>query len=139
MKPTDNQRTIGMRERHQPTAEEMQLLGSLASHAANAINNAQLYREATRQAQRMSALADLGRLLSETLDLGVRSSGQEPLDLGLDLDVEREDSGEVPPSDRDEEDLLLGHLGERGSEHRLTEAALEVRDRGHREAPIRDE
>ncbi len=61
--------TIGMRERHEPTAEEMQLLGSLASHAANAINNAQLYREATRQAQRMSALADLGRLLSETLDL----------------------------------------------------------------------
>jgi GAF domain-containing protein len=60
--------TIGMRERHQPTPEEMQLLSSLASHAANAINNAQLYREATRQAQRMSALADLGRLLSETLD-----------------------------------------------------------------------
>src|SRR5215510_3381420 len=61
--------TIGMRERRQPTSEEMQLLGSLASHAANAINNAQLYREATRQAQRMSALADLSRLLSETLDL----------------------------------------------------------------------
>jgi len=61
--------TIGVRARHQPTPEEMQLLGSLASHAANAINNAQLYREATRQAQRMSALADLSRLLSETLDL----------------------------------------------------------------------
>ena len=61
--------TIGMRERRQPTPEEMQLLSSLASHAANAINNAQLYREATRQAQRMSGLADLGRLLSETLDL----------------------------------------------------------------------
>ncbi len=60
---------IGVRARHQPTSEEMQLLGSLASHAANAINNAQLYREATRQAQRMSALADLGRLLSATLDL----------------------------------------------------------------------
>ena len=60
---------IGVRARHQPTPEEMQLLGSLASHAANAINNAQLYREATRQAQRMSALADLGRLVSETLDL----------------------------------------------------------------------
>jgi GAF domain-containing protein len=60
---------IGMRARHAPTPEEMQLLGSLASHAANAINNAQLYREATRQAQRMSALADLVRLLSETLDL----------------------------------------------------------------------
>jgi GAF domain-containing protein/CheY-like chemotaxis protein len=59
---------IGVRARHQPTAEEMQLLGSLASHAANAINNAQLYREATRQARRMSGLADLGRLLSETLD-----------------------------------------------------------------------
>ena len=59
---------IGVRARHQPTPEEMQLLGSLASHAANAINNAQLYREATRQAQRMSALADLSRLLSETLD-----------------------------------------------------------------------
>jgi GAF domain-containing protein/ActR/RegA family two-component response regulator len=60
---------IGVRARHEPTPEEMQLLGSLASHAANAINNAQLYREATRQAQRMSALADLSRLLSETLDL----------------------------------------------------------------------
>ena len=60
---------IGVRARHQPTPEEMQLLGSLASHAANAINNAQLYREATRQAERMSALADLVRLLSETLDL----------------------------------------------------------------------
>jgi GAF domain-containing protein len=60
---------IGVRARRQPTPEQMQLLGSLASHAANAINNAQLYREATRQAQRMSALADLGRLLSETLDL----------------------------------------------------------------------
>jgi GAF domain-containing protein len=61
--------TIGMGHRRQLTTEEMQLLTSLASHAANAINNAQLYREATRQAQRMSALADLGRLLSETLDL----------------------------------------------------------------------
>jgi GAF domain-containing protein len=60
---------IGVRERHEPTPEEMQLLGSLASHAAHAINNAQLYRMATRQAQRMSALADLSRLLSETLDL----------------------------------------------------------------------
>jgi GAF domain-containing protein len=60
---------IGMRAQHQPTPEEMQLLGSLASHASNAINNAQLYREVTRQAQRMRALADLGRLLSETLDL----------------------------------------------------------------------
>jgi GAF domain-containing protein len=60
---------VGMRERHQPTPEEMQLLGSLASHAAHAINNAQVYREATRQARRMSALADLSRLLSETLDL----------------------------------------------------------------------
>src|SRR2546430_1703914 len=49
----------------------MQLRGSLASHAANAINNAQLYREATRQAQRMSALADLGRLVSERLDLAL--------------------------------------------------------------------
>ena len=61
--------TIGMPSRHQPTPEEMRLLVSLASHASNAINNAQLYREATRQAQRMSAMADLGRLLSETLDL----------------------------------------------------------------------
>ena len=60
---------VGVRERRQPTPEEMQLLGSLASHAAHAINNAQVYRDATRQAQRMSALADLSRLLSETLDL----------------------------------------------------------------------
>jgi GAF domain-containing protein len=60
--------TIGVRARREYTADELRLLGSLASHAANAINNAQLYREATRQAQRMSALADLARMVSETLD-----------------------------------------------------------------------
>ena len=60
--------TIGVRARREYTADELRLLGSLAAHAANAINNAQLYREATRQAQRMSALADLARLVSETLD-----------------------------------------------------------------------
>jgi GAF domain-containing protein len=60
--------TIGVRARREYTADELRLLGSLAAHAANAINNAQLYREATRQARRMSALADLARLVSETLD-----------------------------------------------------------------------
>jgi len=60
--------TIGVRARREYTADELRLLGSLASHAANAINNAQLYREATRQAQRMSALADLARMVSETPD-----------------------------------------------------------------------
>jgi GAF domain-containing protein len=60
--------TIGVRARREYTADELRLLGSLASHAANAINNAQLYREATRQARRMSALADLARMVSETLD-----------------------------------------------------------------------
>jgi GAF domain-containing protein len=60
--------TIGVRARREYTADELRLLGSLASHAANAINNARLYREATRQAQRMSALADLARMVSETLD-----------------------------------------------------------------------
>jgi len=60
--------TIGVRARREYTADELWLLGSLASHAANAINNAQLYREATRQAQRMSALAGLARMVSETLD-----------------------------------------------------------------------
>ena len=59
---------IGVRARHEYTVEELRLLGFLASHAANAINNAQLYRESTRQAQRMSALTDLVRLVSETLD-----------------------------------------------------------------------
>ncbi len=59
---------IGVRAPHEYTAEELRLLGFLASHAANAINNAQLYRESTRQAQRMSALTDLMRLVSETLD-----------------------------------------------------------------------
>jgi GAF domain-containing protein len=59
---------IGVRARHEYTADELRLLGSLASYAANAIGNAQLYHEATRQAQRMSALADLVRLVSETLD-----------------------------------------------------------------------
>jgi hypothetical protein len=60
---------IGCARTAPATPEEMQLLGSLASHAAHAINNAQVYREATRQARAMSALADLSRLLSETLDL----------------------------------------------------------------------
>src|SRR5262249_57801390 len=59
---------VGVRARREYTADELRLLGSLAAHAANAINNAQLYREATRQARRMSALADLARLVSETLD-----------------------------------------------------------------------
>ena len=59
---------IGVRARHEYTVEELRLLGFLASHAANAINNAQLYHESTRQAQRMSALTDLVRLVSETLD-----------------------------------------------------------------------
>jgi GAF domain-containing protein len=60
--------TIGVRARREYPPDELRLLGSLASHAANAINNARLYREATRQAQRMSALADLARMMSETLD-----------------------------------------------------------------------
>ena len=59
---------IGARVRHEYTADELRLLGSLASHAANAINNAQHYTEARRRGLEAEELARLARTLTESLD-----------------------------------------------------------------------
>ena len=48
--------------------DDMRLTQAFADQAAVALENARLYGEASRQARRMRALADVERLLSETLD-----------------------------------------------------------------------
>ena len=50
------------------TDDDMRLTQAFADQAAVALENARLYREASRQATRMRGLADVERLLSETLD-----------------------------------------------------------------------
>ena len=64
-------RTIGVltfRARRPFSARDQEIAEAFAGQAAIALEHSRLYHEATRQAQRMRALADLGRLLSETLD-----------------------------------------------------------------------
>jgi GAF domain-containing protein/ActR/RegA family two-component response regulator len=65
------ERIIGVftfRARHPFTARDRELAEAFAGQAAIALEHARLYREASRQAERMAALADVERLLSETLD-----------------------------------------------------------------------
>jgi GAF domain-containing protein/CheY-like chemotaxis protein len=65
------QRVIGVfafRARRAFTAKDQELAEALAAQAAVALEQTRLYREAQRQAERMRALADVERLLSETLD-----------------------------------------------------------------------
>src|SRR5207249_9510023 len=50
---------IGMRERHEYTGEELRVLGSLALHAANAINNARRYSEESARRAYLSALLEI--------------------------------------------------------------------------------
>ena len=64
-------RTIGVltfRARRTFTARDQELAEAFAGQAAVALEHSRLYREARQQAARMRALADLGRVLSETLD-----------------------------------------------------------------------
>jgi GAF domain-containing protein/CheY-like chemotaxis protein len=64
-------RTTGVltfRGRRMFTARDRELAEAFAGQAAIAIEHARLWRAATQQAQRMQALADVGRVLSETLD-----------------------------------------------------------------------
>jgi GAF domain-containing protein/CheY-like chemotaxis protein len=64
-------RTIGVltfRARRAFTPRDQELAEAFAGQAAIALEQSRLYREARRQAERMTALADLGRVLSETLD-----------------------------------------------------------------------
>jgi len=51
--------SIGMRERHEYTGEELRVLGSLALHAANAINNARRYSEESARRAYLSALLEI--------------------------------------------------------------------------------
>jgi GAF domain-containing protein/CheY-like chemotaxis protein len=59
---------LSFRSRRAFSAEDQELAEAFAGQAAVAIEHARLYHEATRQAHRMQALADLGRLLAQTLD-----------------------------------------------------------------------
>jgi GAF domain-containing protein/CheY-like chemotaxis protein len=52
---------IGARARHEHTAEELQLLGSLAAHAANAINNARLYADEHARRAYLAALLEINK------------------------------------------------------------------------------
>jgi GAF domain-containing protein/CheY-like chemotaxis protein len=65
------ERTIGVltfRARRSFTPRDQELAEAFAGQAAVALEHSRLYREAREQAARMRALADLGRVLSETLD-----------------------------------------------------------------------
>jgi PAS domain S-box-containing protein len=48
---------------------DMRLLGTIAANVGVAIRNAQLYQETQRRASEMTALAEIGRDISSTLDL----------------------------------------------------------------------
>jgi GAF domain-containing protein/ActR/RegA family two-component response regulator len=66
-------RTIGVltfRGRRAFTARDQELAEAFAGQAAVAIEHARLYREATRRAERMAALADVSRLVTGTLEPG---------------------------------------------------------------------
>ena len=66
-------RTIGVltfRARRAITARDQELAEAFAGQAAVALEHARLYREATRRAERMSALAEVSRLVAGTLELG---------------------------------------------------------------------
>ncbi|MBI4593853.1 MAG: GAF domain-containing protein, partial [Candidatus Rokubacteria bacterium] len=62
---------LGFRSRRRFTPGDRELAEAFAGQAAIALEHARLYQEASRQAQRMAALADVERLLSETLDPAV--------------------------------------------------------------------
>jgi PAS domain S-box-containing protein len=59
---------VGDRTGRRFSDDDMRLTQAFADQAAVALENARLYGEASRQATRMRALADVERLLSETLD-----------------------------------------------------------------------
>jgi GAF domain-containing protein/CheY-like chemotaxis protein len=53
--------SIGVRERHEYTPEELALLGLLADHAANAINNARLFSEEQTRRAYLAALLEINK------------------------------------------------------------------------------
>jgi GAF domain-containing protein/CheY-like chemotaxis protein len=107
------QRVIGVfnfRARRPFTAQGQELAEALAAQAAVALEQTRLYREAQGHADRMGALADVERLLSETLDpdvvaqriadsvrtlLGVMASGVYRLEPESGHLVSIADAGEV--------------------------------------------
>ncbi|MGH7391826.1 MAG: GAF domain-containing protein [Candidatus Rokuibacteriota bacterium] len=60
--------SVGHHEQHVFDEEDVRLVQAFANQAAVALENARLFGEAARQAERMAALADVERLLSEALD-----------------------------------------------------------------------
>jgi len=61
---------LAFRARREFTAREQELAEIFAGQAAIAIDHSRLYREASEQAERMRAVAELGRVLVSTLDEG---------------------------------------------------------------------
>jgi PAS domain S-box-containing protein len=58
-------------DEHRFSASELRLIEGISRQAGLAIEHSRLYREASQQARRMRSLAELGGLLSETLDLNL--------------------------------------------------------------------
>lgn len=56
-----------------PTAEEREMLELLAGHAAVALRNARLFAASEARRRAAEAISEIGRVLTETLDLGVVS------------------------------------------------------------------
>jgi GAF domain-containing protein/ActR/RegA family two-component response regulator len=120
------QRVIGVfafRARRAFTATDQELAEAFAAQAAVALEQTRLYREAQRQAERMRALADVERLLSETLDpdvvaqriadsvcalLGAMVSAVYRLEPETGRLVAIADSGNVDPRLRAQATLLRG-------------------------------
>ncbi len=51
------------------TVRDLQVLGILSSHAASAVDNAQLYSKVTRQVRELEALQQVGHALNSSLDV----------------------------------------------------------------------
>lgn len=72
--------------RHDRTAytiRDLQVLGILSSHAASAVDNAQLYSRVTRQVRELEALQEVGHSLNSSLD--VPETLRQVLDRACDL------------------------------------------------------
>ena len=61
--------TLSLRKKDLPAADDRELLTSFASQAAVAVRNARLFAEATRRRREAEELAQVARMLTESLDI----------------------------------------------------------------------
>ncbi|PYN69612.1 MAG: hypothetical protein DMD93_07115 [Candidatus Rokuibacteriota bacterium] len=78
--------SIGVRERHEYTREELDVLGSLALHAANALNNARQFSEESARRAYLGALLEInkkigGMVPTETLLSSIAEEAARLLDV----------------------------------------------------------